>query len=206
VKIGARILMVGSIAVAIIGIGAWAQSLVEQSANAPATAQTTATGAAIGGPFTLVGADGKTVTDQGFRGKWMLVYFGYTFCPDVCPTTLTNMAQALVQLHSTANAVAPLFITIDPARDTPQVIGDYVKAFDPRIVGLTGSATQIARVAQEYHIYYAKQPGGGKDYLVDHSSFVYLMTPQGRFAKVMPGSLGAGAMADAIRSFIGSTS
>lgn len=207
-KTRTRILLVVGIAAVIIAAGAFAISLVEESMPVSETADT-ATGAAVGGPFALEDAQGQTVTDQHFRGKWMLVYFGYTFCPDVCPTTLTNIAQALVQLRGNANALAPIFITIDPKRDTPKVIGDYVKAFDPRIVGLTGSEAQIAKVAQEYHVYYAKQPNSGdgkNDYLVDHSSFVYLMTPQGKFAKVMPGSLSGGEMADTIKPFIDSTS
>ena len=203
-----RLLLILGLAVAIFGGGALALTLVEQSAEPAAVAVDTASGAAIGGPFTLVDARGQTVTDRNFHGKWMLVYFGYTFCPDVCPTTLTNIAQALVQLRSHATDLLPVFITIDPQRDTPKVMGDYVKAFDPRIVGLTGSKAQIAKVAQEYHVYYAKQAnsGSGDDYLVDHSSFVYLMSPQGKFAKVMPGSLSAGEMADAIRPFLESTS
>jgi protein SCO1/2 len=206
VKPRTHILLVLAISAVIIGGGVLAISLVERSGNPPTTAQNTAAGAAIGGPFTLVGADGKTVTDRDFRGKWMLVYFGYTFCPDVCPTTLNSIAQALVQLRAHADALAPIFITVDPTRDTPKVVGDYVKAFDPRILGLTGSEAQVATVAQEYHIYYAKQPGSGKDYLIDHSSFLYLMNPQGKFVKVMPGSLSPGEMADTIRPFIESTS
>jgi protein SCO1 len=209
VKAGLRVfLMIGVVAI-LIGGGVLALTLVEQSATPPA-AQNTATDAAMGGPFTLVDADGHTVTDQNFRGKWMLVYFGYTFCPDICPTTLNNIAQALVQLGPDAKAVVPLFITIDPKRDTPKIVGNYVKAFDPRIIGLTGTKTQTAAVAQEYHVYYAIQPGSGSakgnDYLIDHSSFIYLMNRQGKFAKVFPGSLSGGEMADTIRPFIDSTS
>lgn len=205
-KLGTRVLLVVGISAAIVAGGMFAVGLVERSDNPPTTAQNTVSGAALGGPFTLVGADGKAVTDQDFRGKWMLIYFGYTFCPDVCPTTLNSIAQALVQLRSHADALVPIFITVDPARDTPKVIGDYVKAFDPRILGLTGSNAQIASVAQEYHIYYAKQADSGKDYLIDHSSFLYLINPQGKFVKVMPGSLSAGEMADTLRPFIKSTS
>jgi len=152
-----------------------------------------------------VTADGSTVTDQTYRGKWMLVYFGYTFCPDVCPTTLNAVAQALSKLGPDAKSVVPLFITIDPKRDTPKVIGDYVKAFDPRIVGISGNAPQVETVAKAYHVYYVAQSGGGDDYLIDHSSFLYLMTPQGAFAKALSGSLSGGEIADAIRPFIDST-
>src|SRR6185437_773362 len=133
-------------------------------------------GLAIGGPFTLVDQSGKRVTQADFRGRWMLVYFGYTFCPDVCPTELQTIAGALDKLGPDAASIAPLFITIDPARDTPAILADYVKLFDNRLIGLTGSAKEIDDVAREYRVYYAKvtQNSGGS-YLMDHSSFAYLM-------------------------------
>ena len=168
----------------------------------PATAANTATGASLGGPFTLVAADGRTVTDQSYRGKWLLVYFGYTYCPDVCPTTLNNIAQALVRLGADTRAVTPIFITVDPQRDTRQVIGQYVKAFDPRIVGLTGSQAQIAAVAKEYRVYYEPQPAQNGGYLVDHSSFIYVIDPHGKFVKILPGSTSGAEIAAAIRPFI----
>jgi protein SCO1/2 len=171
----------------------------------PSAEESAASGASIGGPFTLVNGGG-TVTDQTYRGKWVLVYFGYTFCPDVCPTTLTNIAQALAKLGPAANDIQPIFITVDPKRDKPSLVGSYVKAFDPRMVGLTGSEAQIAAVAKEYHVYYAPQPGNGPDYLVDHSSFVYLMNPHGVFAKVLPGSMSGAEIAAAIRPFVASNS
>src|ERR1700730_5312855 len=96
--------------------------------------------ATIGGPFTLVGTDGSTITDQTYRGEWMLIYFGYTFCPDACPTALANMSGALAALGRSADHIQPLFITVDPARDTREALADYLQSFDPRIVGLTGSA------------------------------------------------------------------
>jgi len=167
------------------------QSSRETVANAPS----------IGGPFTLVRADGQTVSDRTYRGKWLLVYFGYTFCPDVCPTTLNNIAQALVELGPDASKFVPIFITVDPKRDTPKVIGEYVRSFDARLVGLTGTPDQIATIAKEYRVYYARQ-SAGQDYLVDHSSFVYLMTPQGVLAKVIPGSTPGAAMAKIIRPLI----
>ena len=203
VKATTRAFLVIGIAAILIGGGALALTLVERSTTSSIT-DGTASGAKIGGPFVLVNGDGQTVTDQTFRGKWMLVYFGYTFCPDVCPTTLNNFAQALVSLRGDAKDLAPIFITVDPQRDTAKVVGAYVKAFDPRFVGLTGSQTQVAAVAQEYHVYYAKQPGSGdgNDYLIDHSSFIYLMSQQGKFVKVMPGSLSGGEIADTVRPFI----
>lgn len=198
-----RLLLVASAAALILGAGLLAMVLIEGHNIHPATAANTPASAALGGPFTLVGSDGKTVTDRTYRGKLLLVYFGYTYCPDVCPTTLNNVAQALIQLGQQANAVTPLFITVDPQRDTPQLIGQYVKSFDPRIVGLTGSDAQIAAVVKEYRVYAAAQPPDKTgNYLVDHSSFLYLMDRNGKFAKVLPGSLSGIEMSDAIKPFI----
>jgi protein SCO1 len=137
----------------------------------------------IGGPFTLVDGDGHTVTDRDFRGHYLLVYFGYTFCPDVCPTTLNDVAAAFDKLGPKAKDVQALFITVDPARDTPKVVKDYAAAFSPHIEGLTGTPAQIAAMAQEYRVYYAPQKaaGAGDSYTVDHSSILYLMGPDGSF-------------------------
>ncbi|MGC8476983.1 MAG: SCO family protein [Acetobacteraceae bacterium] len=137
----------------------------------------------VGGPFRLENAAGRTVTARSFRGRYMLIYFGYTHCPDVCPTTLANVAGALRALGPAASRLAVLFISVDPERDTPAVMGRYTALFSKRIVGLTGSPAEIARVAAEYHVYYKKHPyGPGKlDYSVDHSSLLYLMSPTGRF-------------------------
>ncbi|HEY5208878.1 MAG TPA: SCO family protein [Stellaceae bacterium] len=147
-----------------------------------------ATGALeLGGPFALTDAnDGKPVTEQSFRGKLMLIYFGYTFCPDACPTTLNNISDAMAKLGPAANRIAPLFISVDPARDTQKIMASYVKAFDPRIQGLVGDAAAIAQIAKEFAVYYKihQEPGG--DYLIDHSSLIYLMDEQGRFLKVIP--------------------
>ena len=134
---------------------------------------------AIGGPFTLVAGDGGTVTDQTYRDKWQLVYFGYTLCPDACPTALNEIAGALEALGPLAAKVQPLFITVDPERDKQAVMASYVKSFDPRIIGLTGTPEQIAAAARAYRVYYAKvadkdAPDG---YLMDHSSVIYVMRP-----------------------------
>ena len=137
----------------------------------------------IGGAFALTDGAGQTVTDRSLRGRYLLVYFGYTFCPDVCPTTLTAVAGALDKLGKQAERVQPLFITVDPARDTPKVIAAYTAAFSPRILGLTGTEQQIAAVAREYRVYYAKRRtvAGAGDYTMDHSSILYLMAPDGHF-------------------------
>jgi len=142
--------------------------------------------ASIGGPFELVDGSGKTVDDAQFRGKAMLIYFGFTFCPDICPTELSAMADALDLLPpEVADRVQPIFITIDPERDTPAVVGEYAAAFHPRLVGLTGSPEQIQAAARAYRVYYAKQEAetAGAPYLMAHSSIIYLMDEDGRFAR-----------------------
>jgi cytochrome oxidase Cu insertion factor (SCO1/SenC/PrrC family) len=160
----------------------------------------------LGGPFTLVNGAGETVTDADFRGRYMLVYFGYTFCPDVCPTTLQIMGQALDKLGEAGKDVVPVFISVDPARDTPEVVGDYVRHFHERMVGLTGSEAQVAAAAKAYKVYYAKAEettaGGGDDYLVDHSSIVFLMGPDGGYLAHFTHSDTAEEMAAGIRAHI----
>jgi protein SCO1/2 len=137
----------------------------------------------IGGPFTLEDGAGKPVSDRDFRGKYMLVYFGYTFCPDVCPTTLNAVADAMDKLGTAASHIQPLFITVDPKRDTPSVVKQYAAAFGPAILGLTGTPEQIAQAAKEYRVYYAEHRTGPgpNDYAMDHSSVLYLMGPDGAF-------------------------
>jgi len=139
----------------------------------------------IGGPFTLRTPDGVTVTDQTYRGKWLLVYFGYTFCPNTCPTALMDIALVLARLGGEADAIQPLFITVDPQRDTPDVLRQYTQSFDPRIIGLSGDPQQIAAAAKAYGAYYTprKTGRGAEDDLIDHSAYVYLMDPHGRFAR-----------------------
>jgi protein SCO1 len=161
-------------------------------------------GAAVGGPFTLENAQGHTVTDKTFRGKYMLVYFGYTYCPDVCPTTLNEVASAMDHLGAKAAELDPIFITVDPARDTPEVIGRYTAAFSKRLVGLTGTPQEIAKVAREYHVYYAKNVTGPgpNDYTMDHSSVLYLMGPTGRFLAPIEASESGPNMAAAIAKLL----
>lgn len=138
--------------------------------------------ALIGGPFTLTDHTGATRTAADFRGQPVLVYFGYTYCPDVCPTGLQTMSDALDRLGEEVETVQPIFITVDPDRDTPEVMAGYVEHFHPRLVGLTGTGEQIDQVAKAYRIYYAKQgEGEGEDYLVDHSTFTYLMDANGEY-------------------------
>ena len=149
-------------------------------------------GVSIGGPFHLINDKGHTVTDADYRGRWMLVFFGYTNCPDECPLTLQKMAAALKNLGPLADKVAPLFITVDPARDTPARLASYLENFDPRIVGLTGSDEQIAAAAKAYRVYYspAEHEKSGAD-IVGHSTFLYLMNPAGKFNALLPSDVDA---------------
>jgi protein SCO1/2 len=152
-----------------------------ESEKVPGLGRVVTTGQAqIGGPFRLVDQNGKTVTDKDYPGRYKLIYFGYSFCPDVCPTTLGVMAQALEKLGGDARRVVPIFITIDPERDTTKVLADYMKAFGPDFVGLTGSADAIKDVEKKYRVYAVKQPLPGGNYGMNHSSVLYLMGPNGK--------------------------
>ena len=142
--------------------------------------------AKIGGPFTLTDQDGRKVSDTDFAGKYRLIYFGYTFCPDVCPVDVQNLMKGYRKIEATNPALAakiqPIFITVDPARDTPPVLKQFVSAFHPKLIGLTGSEAEIAAVAKEFAIFYKKQDGtaGTPGYLVDHSRQAMLFDPQGK--------------------------
>lgn len=136
--------------------------------------------------FQLTDHQERRVTAKDFHGKWQLVFFGFTYCPDICPTTLSTVSQAMDILSGDADKVTPLFITVDPERDTPKVLAEYVKTFHPRLIGLTGTSEQIKSAAQAFRIYYAKAPqkDAPDGYLMGHSGFIYLMTPDGRYEAV----------------------
>ena len=138
--------------------------------------------ALVGGPFTLTDQDGKQVTEQTYKGKLMLIYFGFTYCPDACPTALGVMGAALDKLDVAGDRVMPMLISIDPDRDTPAVMKDYVGNFHPRMAGLTGTPEQVAAVAKAYRVFYAKAPGATPDdYVMDHTSLIYLMDGEGNY-------------------------
>ncbi|MBP0493566.1 SCO family protein [Pararoseomonas indoligenes] len=161
-------------------------------------------GVSVGGPFTLVDGDGKTVTEANLRGKLALVFFGYTFCPDVCPTELQAVAQAMDLLGPQADQVRPVFVTIDPERDTPAKIKDYVALFHPSILGLTGTPAQVSAAARAWRVYYAKvTPPGASDYLMDHSAFTYLMGRDGSLRTLFRPGATPEEMATAIRAQLG---
>lgn len=154
----------------------------------------------IGGAFALENVDGKRVTDQDFRGRYMLVYFGYTHCPDVCPTKLIEVTHALEDFEKEnprqAGIVAPVFVTVDPARDTPEILRDYVANFHPRFVALTGTEAAVAAMTTAYNVYYRRVPtDDGKDYVMDHTAYVFLLGPDGRYVTHFTANEDATAMA-----------
>ncbi len=140
----------------------------------------------IGGPFALVDPMGKAVTDKDLLGRYSMIYFGYTYCPDICPTALASAARGLDLLESVneraAQMVRPVFVTIDPERDTPEAVGRYAEAFHPRLLGLTGTPEQVAEAAKSYRVFYQKvHPEGATDYLMDHASNIFVMGPTGEY-------------------------
>jgi protein SCO1 len=143
--------------------------------------------AQVGGPFRLLDQDGKPVTDQDLKGKPFLVFFGFTRCPDVCPTTLFDVSEVMRSLGPDADRTAALFVTVDPERDTAAALKDYLASFDPHVHGLTGDPAALAAVAKAYRVYYKKVPLDGGDYTMDHTAIVYLMDKEGHF--VSPFSL-----------------
>jgi len=159
--------------------------------HAAPTQQAPLAGARIGGPFTLTDQDGKRVSDTQLAGRYRLIYFGYTFCPDVCPTDLQTLMKGLTlfekQDAALAARVQPIFITVDPERDTPPVLKQWVAAFHPRLVGLTGSPAEIAAVAKEYAVYYKKvETPGTASYLMDHARQAVLFDPKGQPLALIP--------------------
>lgn len=159
----------------------------------------------VGGAFSLVDQDGKPRSDKDFAQNYKLIYFGFAYCPVICPTELQKMAQALKSLPDAVQAqVQPIFITIDPERDTPKDLKDYVALFDKRMIGLTGSQAQINDVKKTYKVYAAKVPAenGAKDeYTMDHSSYIYFMTPDDQLAKIFKTEDSAAKVADGIKEF-----
>ncbi|MGH6853919.1 MAG: SCO family protein [Aestuariivirga sp.] len=163
--------------------------------------------ALIGGPFSLIDTQGKRVTEKDFLGKYTLIFFGYTYCPDICPTELQVMTEALAQMGAKGEIIQPVFISFDPERDTRDTLKAYVENFGPRLIGLTGSAAEIAVAAKAYRVYYRKvESEGSTDYLMDHSSIVYLMDTRGKFVKHFSYSTDAKAMAEALAAAVSGAS
>ena len=159
--------------------------------------------AAIGGPFQLVDHTGQTVTEESFDDRYLLVYFGYAYCPDICPTELLIMGQAVDELGDLSNEVQPLFVTVDPARDTVAALAEYVPALHPRLVGLTGSEEQIHDAAKAYRVYFRlNEPDENGAYLVDHTSYIYFMDPDGDYLTHFVFGQGPEKMAEVMRKHL----
>jgi cytochrome oxidase Cu insertion factor (SCO1/SenC/PrrC family) len=161
--------------------------------------------ALVGGPFTMVNHKGEVVTEKSFLGKPMLLFFGFTFCPDICPTELQVMTAAIAELGDKGKDIQPILVSIDPARDTPEVLAAYVSNFGDNVMGLTGSEAQVAAMAGEYRVFYAKQenPKDPANYQMDHSSIIYLMGPDGQFLKHFSYTTDAKALAAGLKLALG---
>ncbi|HEV7599610.1 MAG TPA: SCO family protein [Bradyrhizobium sp.] len=159
----------------------------------------------IGGPFQLTDQSGKVRSERDFRGKLMLVYFGFTYCPDICPTDLQAIGLAMDKLGADADDVQPLFITVDPERDMREHLADYVTMFHPRLLGLTGSAEEVQNAADAYRVYYKRVDfdNGDGTYTVDHSAFIYLMDRDGKYLGFFPPGTSADRMVEIIRPHLG---
>ncbi|MGQ0673978.1 MAG: SCO family protein [Hyphomicrobium sp.] len=168
-----------------LGLGGLAALVSTDGGPGTATAVQSTGKALIGGPFSLVDQTGKRVTDQDFKGRKTLVFFGFTSCPDICPTGLAAMAAALDALGEKAESLTPIFITVDPERDTPAKMAEYVKSFHPRLIGLTGTPEEVAAATRTYRVYARKVPDPATpgSYSVDHSSFFYLMDESGAYIR-----------------------
>ncbi len=187
-----RVLLVSALAVAALGgIGA---SYLLNSRHVAESLD-------VGGPFKLVGTDGQEVTEAAVKGKYALFYFGFTFCPDACPTALSTFSLVLTKLGADADKILPVFVSIDPERDTPEVLKQYLTSFDPRIMGLTGSVEAVADAAKKFRVYYAKQ-GEGEYYLMDHSTAIIIMNPDFEYAGVLAGNMQPDEMVTRLKEII----
>lgn len=186
---------------------AFAPLLLIVSGCSAASEEPPLAGARIGGPFALTDPAGKTVRDTDFAGRYRIVYFGYTYCPDICPNDMLKIGQAMKlldkQAPAKAKAIAPIFITVDPERDTPKVVGEFVRNFDDRIVGLTGSPEAIAAVEKQYAVYARKEkPAENGAYLVGHSQIAYLMDRDGKPIASLPIEKDAAALVEQLDHWV----
>lgn len=183
-----------------VGLLAWMGTGVIPDSRRTMTEST----ALVGGPFTLSDGTGKAVTEKDFAGKYMLVYFGFTHCPDICPTGLLLIENALDQLGRKGRNITPIFITLDPERDTPTVVGNYVKHFGDRLVGLSGNPEQTKQVAEAYKVYYRKveDKDAADGYVIDHSGYIYLMGPDGKYLTHFPHHISESGLKDGLAKFV----
>lgn len=205
-----RLLISALVVLALLSAGLAAFLVARLDGAAPLPTRTTGE-ALIGGPFGLVDQRGRRVTEADFRGRWMLVYFGYTHCPDICPLGLQTMMQALDLVPPpVAERIVPVFVTVDPERDTVEAVRNYVSLFDPRLIGLTGTPEAIEAMKRAWRVYARKAepasgPGGGPGYLVDHSTFTYLMGPDGRYVTHFGHGTTPEAMAQRLVGLVGAS-
>lgn len=185
-----------SLLVLAAGAGAWWWN---SRTAAPPPAPVTAASLTFGGPFTLVDHTGRNVTDRDYHGYFTLVFFGFTTCPDVCPTTLQGVASVLQLLGDDGVKIRPLFVTVDPERDTPATLAGYVTIFDPRIVGLTGTLEQVAQIARAYRIHYRKASDKNAGYLMEHTAVMFLMAPDGKHLTHIPPDMPPRRIVETIR-------
>lgn len=169
-------------AAVLLAIGLWLGLLYSEPSGSNGQRQSNGFADAFGGPFALTAPDGSTVTDKTLAGKPYAIFFGFTRCPDVCPTNLARMARLRAQLKADGDKFAIVFVSVDPEQDTPQIIGEYVKLFGTPIIGLTGSEAQLAQIKKGFAVFSEKVPTAGGDYTVDHTATTYLMTANGKFA------------------------
>jgi len=198
-----RILVLSSIALMIVGTWVWYDVAGPGAGEAPKYGIKVPAGIDIGGPFELTAHTGETVTLDSLSGRFALLYFGYTNCPDFCPTDLQKIAVVLNDLGDRASRVQPVFITIDPARDTPDRLAEYVPLFDDRILGLSGTAAQVDRAAKAFKVYYRKaETEAASDYLMDHSLYVYLLGPDGKLLALFDNKATAEDITAALNHYI----
>src|SRR5690606_14509824 len=193
-----------AVSIALVGaaVGFW--YVVEPDARFLAGDVRTSGKALVGGPFDLVDQTGTRRTDEEFRGRYMLIVFGYTYCPDICPAELQVVSAALDRLGASADRIQPFFITVDPERDTADQLAAYMQHFHPRFVGLTGTAEEIERVAKAYRVYYAKvDDDSAGDYLMDHSTIIYLMDGKGDFVTHFTYGITPEKLAAELAAFVG---
>ena len=210
-KVGIRLIISVMIVGALVGFGI-RQIVDSQQKSSPAgivgTVKSSGT-ARVGGAFSMADHRGRQVTDRNFHGKFMLIFFGYTFCPDICPTELQTMSEVLDSLGRDADKLHPVFATIDPERDTAAVLADYLSNFHPHFTGLTGTAQQVADIAKTFGVFYSRvksqnasdrAPDRDKDYLMNHSSFIFLMDDNGKFRAAFRAGIANAGMIRRIRN------
>lgn len=197
-----RIAAITAVLVAVVGIAATLLMTRGTEEAQFASCGGSAVAGDLGGPFTLVNGAGETVTSEQVITEPTLIYFGYTFCPDVCPLDVDRNAAAVEILEERGQSVTPVFITVDPARDTVEVVRDFAEAMHPRMIGLTGSAEQVAQVSKAYRTYYKAHPPVDGEYLVDHSTFSYLVTPEQGFVEFFRRELTPDQLADKLGCYV----